>query len=111
MILQTLINDGEVSFRPKGNSMTPKIQSGDLVKVKNILPELYRVGDVVYCKVKGSYLLHLITSIDGDRYQISNNHGYVNGWIGVNCIYGVCTEAGNNILISKDELNQRGSIK
>lgn len=106
-ILETLQEKGEVSFKPHGNSMTPKIKSGELVRVIRILPGLYRVGDAVYCKVKGSYFLHLLTSVDGDRYQISNNHGHVNGWVGINCIYGVCVEAGGKVLLSEEELRKR----
>jgi hypothetical protein len=35
---------------------------------------------VVLCKVHGTYYLHLITAKDGQRFQISNNKGHVNGW-------------------------------
>ena len=46
-------------------------------------------GDVVYCKVKGRQYLHLVSAIKGERYQISNNKGHVNGWIGINQIFGL----------------------
>jgi phage repressor protein C with HTH and peptisase S24 domain len=74
------LNNGEtVQFRPRGNSMRPKINSGDLVTVspntKNI-----KKGDIVLCHVKGKYFLHLVKAIKNGSYQIGNNKGHVNGW-------------------------------
>lgn len=108
-VLETLLSKGEVSFKPHGNSMTPKINSGVLVKVKVIPIESFRVGDAVYCKVKGSYYLHLLTAIDvpNQKYQISNNHGHVNGWVGSNCMYGVCVEADGKVFLSESDLESR----
>lgn len=77
--VQKLQDGEEVSFRPRGNSMTPKIKSGDLVTVSPDASSLKK-GDIVLCKVKGNQYLHLVTAMDGNRYQISNNHGFVNGW-------------------------------
>jgi hypothetical protein len=76
-----------VSFRPHGNSMKPKINSGDLVTVSPDVSDLEE-GDAVLCKVKGSHYVHLIKAIQDERYQIGNNHGGINGWIGKNGIYG-----------------------
>lgn len=59
--------------------MVPKINSGNLVKISPDLSDLKK-GDIVLCKVNGRQYLHLISAIKGDRYQISNNKGYVNGW-------------------------------
>lgn len=77
--IEQLKEGKEVSFRPSGNSMNPKIKSGDLVTVSPDISDLKK-GDIVLCKVKGNQYLHLITGIDGKRYQISNNKGRVNGW-------------------------------
>ena len=78
-----------IQFRPKGNSMTGKINSGDLCTVEPILDFLkLEKNDIVLCKVNGNQYLHLISAISGDRFQISNNHGFVNGWINKNSIYG-----------------------
>jgi phage repressor protein C with HTH and peptisase S24 domain len=106
-VLNELLDKGEVSFKPHGNSMTPKIKSGEQVKLKRIEAKNCRVGDAVYCKVKGTYYLHLLTAIDKDRYQISNNHGHVNGWIREDAIFGICVEAGGKVLISEEELKNR----
>ena len=40
----------EVTWKPKGNSMTPMIKSGATVRLKKIDSALYRVGDAVYAK-------------------------------------------------------------
>ena len=81
------LKQGEVvSFRPRGNSMKPKINSGELV----VSPDISKlaVDDIVLCKVKGSQYVHLIKAIQDDRYQIGNNRGGINGWIGKNGIFG-----------------------
>lgn len=80
-----------VSFRPRGNSMKPKINSGDLVTVSPEIGTL-AVGDMVLCKVKGSHYVHLVKAIDGERFQIGNNRGGINGWISKNGIYGKVTQ-------------------
>lgn len=77
-----------VSFRPRGNSMAPKIESGQLCTVEPVEPDTLRVGDIVLCKVKGHEYLHLIKAIQGPRFQIGNNRGGINGWIGSHGIYG-----------------------
>ena len=83
------LQEGEnVSFRPRGNSMTPKLKSGQLVTITPVTPEQVERGDIVLCKVKGNYYVHLVTAVQGERFQISNNHGHVNGWVGPTCVYG-----------------------
>lgn len=50
-------------------------------------------NDIVLCKVAGHFYLHKISAIKGEKtFQISNNHGHVNGWIGKKCIYGLVVE-------------------
>jgi hypothetical protein len=49
-----------------------------------------KVGDIVLCKVAGNEYLHLVKAIQGQRFQIGNNRGFINGWIGPNGIYGRC---------------------
>jgi hypothetical protein len=79
-----------VQFRPRGNSMAGKINSGQLCTVVPINVEDLQVGDIVLCKVNGFHYLHLIKAIQGKRFQIGNNRGRINGWIGENGIYGKC---------------------
>lgn len=85
------LREGEtVSFRPRGNSMKGKIESGDLCTVIPADPATLQVGDIVLCKVKGAEYLHLIKAIQGERFQIGNNRGRINGWIGPHSIFGKC---------------------
>lgn len=90
------LQSGEtVSFRPRGNSMSGKIESGQLCTVSPIAGEHLKVGDVVLCKVKGREYLHLIKAIQGPRFQIGNNQGRINGWVSAHCIYGKCVAVEN----------------
>ena len=80
-----------VSFRPRGNSMAGKIESGQLCTVEPTDPATLKVDEIVRCKVKGHEYLHLIKAIQGTRFQIGNNRGRINGWITANGIFGRCT--------------------
>ncbi len=77
-----------VSFRPRGNSMQGRIESGQLCTVAPVDPLTLSVGDVVLCRVRGNEYLHLIKAINGRRFQIGNNKGGINGWIGHGSIFG-----------------------
>jgi hypothetical protein len=101
--VQALKEGKTVKFRPKGNSMRPIIESGQLVTVTPISAEYPngsslhmptpRVGDVVLCKVNGRQMLHKVTAVSSDgRFQISNNHGYVNGWTTLKNVFGILTQ-------------------
>ena len=79
-----------VQFRPRGNSMHGKIASGQLCTVAPVDPRTLEVGDIVLCKVNGRQYLHLIKAGNGDRFQIGNNRGRLNGWTSRNSIYGKC---------------------
>lgn len=81
----------DVAFRPKGNSMLPRIHSGNLVTVSPNYKTL-KENDIVFCRVKGHYYVHLIKAIrtqgTQNSYQIGNNKGGINGWIFATSIYG-----------------------
>jgi len=79
-----------VSFRPRGHSMIGRIESGQLCTVAPVQCSTLAVGDIVLCRVHGAEYLHLIRAIDGERFQIANNRGYINGWIGPRSIFGKC---------------------
>lgn len=103
-----LLQAGQIlKIRPKGNSMTGRINSGQLVTIEPITDHnSLQKGDIVLCKVNGNVYLHLISAIvvaksrgpgiidsagtkAGElRFQISNNHGYVNGWTLAKNVYG-----------------------
>lgn|SRR6266568_7153270 len=96
--LVTKLQAGQtVTFRPHGNSMTPRIRSGQRVTVEPIQPSLIKTGDmgegdVVLARVRGVLRLHLITAVDDAKFrvQISNAHGHINGWCGYDKVYGIC---------------------
>lgn len=77
-IIERLAAGEHVTLNPSGQSMNPRIKSKQTIVL--IPVDRVEVGDVVLAKVTGNYYIHLVTAIDGDRIQISNNHGHVNGW-------------------------------
>ena len=79
-----------VSFRPRGNSMKWRIESGQLCTVVPLALSAIEVGDIVLCRVHGNEYLHLVKAISGSRLQIGNNRGRINGWVGPNAIFGKC---------------------
>jgi hypothetical protein len=87
-----LLTGETVQFRPRGNSMAPKIESGQLCTVTPLgdQDEL-EPGDIVLCKVNGSQYLHLVKAIHGDRVQIGNNRGRINGWTSRQQVFGKLT--------------------
>ncbi len=85
--VKDLHNGNSISIRPKGNSMKPKIDSGNLVIIDPISDPIKK-GDIVLCKIRGSYYVHLVKAIKGKQYKITNNKGHVNGWISINAILG-----------------------
>lgn len=94
--IEWLREGNSVIINPKGNSMLPKIRSGDSCL---ILPITERVelkkGDIVLCKVNGRQYLHYIAAVRGSskvsstEYLISNARGRHNGWTHHSKIYGV----------------------
>ena len=77
--------------------------------VKNVNVAALRVGDAVYAKVKGNYYLLLLSAIDEsqNRYQISNNHGHVNGWVTADNVFGICVQIKDKIILSNEDLKKR----
>ncbi|HEX4321233.1 MAG TPA: hypothetical protein VHZ52_10040 [Acidobacteriaceae bacterium] len=93
--IEVLLQGQTVQFRPRGNSMSGKIESGQLVTVIPLAARMPQVGDIVLCKVNGAEYLHLVKSISGERFQIGNNRGRINGWTPLKNIFGICTEISN----------------
>lgn len=79
-------------IRPRGHSMRGRVNDGDLVTLEPADPASLKVDDVVLVRAKGHVYLHLIKAIDRGRYQIGNNRGGINGWVGPDCIYGRATK-------------------
>jgi hypothetical protein len=87
------LSRGEVvEIRPRGHSMTGKVNDGDRVTVSPCEPAKLAVGDIVLVKVRGVVYLHLIKAVSQDgRFLIGNNRGGVNGWVGPSAVYGLAT--------------------
>lgn len=94
---QDLDEGKTVEFRPKGNSMSPKIESGQLVTVEPIKDYTkIKKGDIVFCRVGRNYYVHLVQvrqeKMGGMRFQIGNNRGRTNGWIFEDKVFGKVTK-------------------
>lgn len=85
-IIERLGKGEHVTLNPSGNSMVPRIKSKQSITLAPI--DRIQVGDVVLAKVNGRFYIHLLSAIEGDRIQISNNHGHVNGWTKRDRVYG-----------------------
>ncbi len=80
---------------PNGRSMMGKIDPKQQVTIEPVNDfAKIKKGDIVLCKVGSRQFIHLVTAVQGERFQISNNHGHVNGWIGHNCIFGKVIKVG-----------------
>ncbi len=78
-----------VKFRPRGNSMSGMIESGQQVTVEPVTEETeLKKGDAVLCKAGGNVYLHKIAAVGVRRFQIANNKGKVNGWTGRKNVFG-----------------------
>ena len=119
------LSKGEVvTFGGKGNSMVPRIKSGEKCTYVAILteeeapagarrlsradlkpdlegpcyipPSELRDKDMIWCNVGRWHFTHLLTGISSDgMYQISNNHGHVNGKVPASKLYGLVIKVGN----------------
>lgn len=83
-----------VQFRPRGNSMSGKIDNGQKVMVSPVDASKVKKGDIVLCRVNGHEYLHIVKAIQENRYLIGNNRGGTNGWTTAVNIYGLCTKIG-----------------
>tara|TARA_B100000700_G_scaffold230615_1_gene255032 strand:- start:10451 stop:10750 length:300 start_codon:yes stop_codon:yes gene_type:complete len=91
--VQKLKNGETIKIKPKGNSMLPLIKSGQICTISPIKESKdLKINDIVYCKVKSNLYLHKISGIKKNQFQISNNKGFVNGWITANNIFGILIE-------------------
>ena len=93
--IEQLTRGETVQFRPRGNSMSGKIDSGQLVTVKPVGNCNIQIGSIVLCKVNGAQYLHLVKATSGDRFQIDNNRGRINGWTTRRNIFGIVAKVEN----------------
>lgn len=77
--------------KEKGNSMSPKIKSGQEHELSPTHWTEVQIDDIVYCKVKGNFYTHLVKAVDANRgVLIGNNKGGINGW--TKQVYGKVTK-------------------
>jgi hypothetical protein len=70
-----------VTIKPRGHSMEPLVMDREQVTIRRLgFAETLQSGDIVLARVRGHCYLHKVTAVAGNRVQISNNHGHVNGW-------------------------------
>jgi len=92
-LIERLTAGETIQFRPRGNSMKGKVESGQLCTVAPIANiDKVTVGDIVLCRVRGTQYLHLVKAVREGQFQIGNNRGGINGWIGPTAIFGILTE-------------------
>jgi len=79
--LEKLINDETIITTARGNSMQPRIKSGQKHKIVPAQWFDVGVGDIVYCKVKNNYYTHIVKKLDKKLgCLIGNNRGNINEW-------------------------------
>ncbi len=84
-----LVLGQSVQVRPRGDSMRPRINDGDLVTLEPCRPEDLVPGDIVLARVRGWLLvLHQIVEREPDRLLIGTVSGRVDGWIAADDIFG-----------------------
>eukprot|EP00927_Polykrikos_kofoidii_P042655 TRINITY_DN36696_c0_g1_i1.p1 TRINITY_DN36696_c0_g1~~TRINITY_DN36696_c0_g1_i1.p1 ORF type:complete len:362 (-),score=52.85 TRINITY_DN36696_c0_g1_i1:105-1133(-) len=80
-----------VCFRGGGNSLHPRIKSGECCRYEPVFKhEDIKEKDVVFCQIKGRYWGHIVKKKDArqNEYTISNIHGWENGTCRLENIYG-----------------------
>jgi hypothetical protein len=81
MLLDKLKNGESITYKEFGNSMLPTLKSGVMVTVSPCCISDVKIGDVVFCKVRGAFYLHYVKALGQDgQVQIGNAHGHINGW-------------------------------
>lgn len=92
---------GNGKMKAFGDSMLPILKTGSLLTFEK--SEQYKIGDIVFCKVKGRYIdAHKIVKTDNNKgFLIANNHGFENGWTKI--IYGkvILGEHKNQVIYEK----------
>ncbi len=83
-----------IEINPRGNSMTPKIKSGQQITLSPIGDREIEIDDIVFCKVNGNEYVHLVKGLrsNGEEVLIGNNHGRINGWTNKKNIFGIVTQ-------------------
>lgn len=92
VVAARVVRGEKVQFRPTGSSMVPLIRSRQLVTVAPVDTAELEVDDIVLVRVAGTTYLHRVTAIAGQRVQIGNNRGRINGWTTRDRVFGLCVD-------------------
>jgi hypothetical protein len=107
--IKVLEETGKVIISCNGHSMEPLIYPKENISLLKVDHSLLRVNDACLVKIKGALQCHLISAIDepNNRFQISNNKKFINGWVSPQAIYGLAVQVADRILVSEKELTRR----
>jgi hypothetical protein len=90
---EALANGQSVQVRPRGHSVTGRINDGDLVTLEPCRAEDLAIGDVVLVRVRGWLLvLHQILDREPDRFLIGTPAGRADEWVSADEIFGRVTK-------------------
>lgn len=87
-------------YRENGNSMLPLIRSKQPVDISPVNVSLLEKGDIVFCRIGQKFFLHLISAVEEGQVQISNNHGYINGYATKTNVFGIVSAVDGKIRAS-----------
>lgn len=95
--IEAVKEQGRITIMGVGNSMTPLLKSKQMVVVERVDDHsTLKKNDIVLVRVGRSIYLHKITNIfkhaNALRFEISNNHGHVNGIVSEDNIHGLVVE-------------------
>lgn len=93
-VVESLRAGDFVRYSESGNSMLPVIRHRQEVLLAPANPSMLEVGQIVLAKVRGRFFLHRVNALDGNRVQIANNRGHVNGWTTRDRVFGIVVEIG-----------------
>lgn len=105
--IKVLEEKGEIILKCNGNSMRPIIAPQEEIHLKKVPFSKLRVGDAVFVRINKNLQVHKISAINGERFEISNNKGWVNGTVGQQAIFGLAWKIEDRILVSNEELENR----
>ena len=99
MIKDLLVSKRSVQFRSTGDSLAPRVRSGDVTMWEPVTDHsVLKVRDVVFCSVQPGdrfygHMIHNIGDWHGTKYwDIGNISGRINGWCFAEHIFGVLVD-------------------
>lgn len=78
--IRALKRGESITIRPRGDSMLPRIKSGQRVELRPPADGEPRKGQVALVRVRGRVLLHKVAQVSGPKLLITSQRGKVNGW-------------------------------